>query len=284
MAKPFPQASEPDRRFRADSDGMRCARSHHRRRSSARPERHLLSQRTRIRSSRRAASTTGSAATAWCTRSRSHDGRVSYRNRWARTVKWKTEHEAGEALFAAFNPMDSDPSVQVMQTDGIANTNIVWHARQAARARRRSRAVRDGSEDARIDRRLDVRRQTRRADDRAPEDRPRNRRDGLLRLQRAGSISADMSFHVVDRNGKLTRSETFHRAVRGDGARLHGDARSRDLSDHAANGFDGARDARRAGVCVGAGDGHAYRHHAAQRHASRICAGSKAIRRTSSIR
>jgi carotenoid cleavage dioxygenase len=54
-------------------------------------------------------------------------GKVSYRNRWMRTVKWKLEHEAGEALFSAFNPAESDPSVAGMETDGLANTNVVWH-------------------------------------------------------------------------------------------------------------------------------------------------------------
>ena len=56
------------------------------------------------------------------------NGKVSYRNRWARTVKWKKEREAGRSLFAAVNPMDADPSVAGIQTDGIANTNIIWHA------------------------------------------------------------------------------------------------------------------------------------------------------------
>ena len=59
---------------------------------------------------------------------RIENGKVSYRNRWARTVKWKAEHEAGEALFSPFNPLDSDPRVMGLETDGLANTNIVWHA------------------------------------------------------------------------------------------------------------------------------------------------------------
>ena len=55
------------------------------------------------------------------------DGRVSYRNRWLRTVKWQLENEAGESLFNAFNPFDSDPRVAGVETDGLANTNVVWH-------------------------------------------------------------------------------------------------------------------------------------------------------------
>lgn len=55
------------------------------------------------------------------------NGKVRYRNRWARTIKWGLEREAGKSLFSAFNPMDCDPSVAGMQTDGTANTNIIWH-------------------------------------------------------------------------------------------------------------------------------------------------------------
>jgi carotenoid cleavage dioxygenase-like enzyme len=56
------------------------------------------------------------------------DGRVSYRNRWVRTQQWTLEHEAGRSLFGTSGiPSDSDPSVARMRTDGVANTNIVWH-------------------------------------------------------------------------------------------------------------------------------------------------------------
>jgi carotenoid cleavage dioxygenase len=58
---------------------------------------------------------------------RIQEGRVSYRNRWIRTVKWKLEHEAGQSLFNVFNPLENDPSVAGIATDGLANTNIVWH-------------------------------------------------------------------------------------------------------------------------------------------------------------
>jgi len=54
-------------------------------------------------------------------------GRVSYRNRWARTAKWQAERDAGRSLFGAFNPMENDPSVANIETNGLANTNVVWH-------------------------------------------------------------------------------------------------------------------------------------------------------------
>jgi carotenoid cleavage dioxygenase len=57
------------------------------------------------------------------------DGRVAYRNRWVRTEQWKIEHAAGRALFGTSGlPTDNDSSVAGMRTDGVANTNLVWHA------------------------------------------------------------------------------------------------------------------------------------------------------------
>jgi carotenoid cleavage dioxygenase len=56
-------------------------------------------------------------------------GRASYRNRWIRTKRWQLEHRAGRALFGTSGaPADSDPSVAGIETDGVANTNVVWHA------------------------------------------------------------------------------------------------------------------------------------------------------------
>jgi carotenoid cleavage dioxygenase-like enzyme len=57
-----------------------------------------------------------------------HNGSVSYRNRWVRTQQWTLEHAAGRALFATSGiPSDADASVAGMTTDGVANTNLVWH-------------------------------------------------------------------------------------------------------------------------------------------------------------
>jgi carotenoid cleavage dioxygenase-like enzyme len=55
------------------------------------------------------------------------DGKVRYRNRWARTPKWLAENAAGRSVFGSFgNPMTTDPDY-IGQDTGIANTNIVWH-------------------------------------------------------------------------------------------------------------------------------------------------------------
>lgn len=55
------------------------------------------------------------------------DGQVSYRNRWVQTTKWQMEREAGEALFSPMNPTASDERTQGVETNGLANTNVVFH-------------------------------------------------------------------------------------------------------------------------------------------------------------
>ena len=56
-------------------------------------------------------------------------GRVSYRNRWVRTRRWRHDNAAGRALFGTSgDPTDCDPSVLGAPTDGVANTNLAWHA------------------------------------------------------------------------------------------------------------------------------------------------------------
>src|SRR5689334_16800874 len=56
-------------------------------------------------------------------------GRVSYRNRWVRTEKWRLENAAGRALFGTSGaPNDRDPSVMGAVINGSANTNLVFHA------------------------------------------------------------------------------------------------------------------------------------------------------------
>jgi carotenoid cleavage dioxygenase-like enzyme len=55
------------------------------------------------------------------------DGRVSWRNRWVRSEKFKAELAAGESLFGVFNnPMTADPSVVGVEYN-TANTHIIEH-------------------------------------------------------------------------------------------------------------------------------------------------------------
>jgi carotenoid cleavage dioxygenase-like enzyme len=57
------------------------------------------------------------------TRFHIHDGQCDFRQRWAKTDKWKLENEAGKALFGAYrNPLTDDDAVEG-EVRGTANTN-----------------------------------------------------------------------------------------------------------------------------------------------------------------
>ena len=59
---------------------------------------------------------------------RIRDGRIGFRQRYARTDKWKLENAAGKALFGVYrNPQTDDPSVRG-EVRGTANTNVLVHA------------------------------------------------------------------------------------------------------------------------------------------------------------
>ena len=56
------------------------------------------------------------------------NGKISYRNRWSQTSKWKQERKAGRSLVNPLNPMEPDPIFDYEGDDGTANTNIIFHA------------------------------------------------------------------------------------------------------------------------------------------------------------
>ena len=137
------------------------------------------------------------------------DGRVAYRNRWVRTLKWKLEHEAREALFSVFNPMESDERVRFMETDGLANTNVVWHAGKLL-------ALEEGHAPFQLQPETLDSVGAWKFDGKLvgpmtahPKMDPETGEMVFFGYNAAGGIGPDMSFHVVDRHGRLTRSETF---------------------------------------------------------------------------
>jgi len=56
------------------------------------------------------------------------NGKISYKNRWAKTSKWKQERLAGRSLINFMNPMEPDPDWNPEGEDGTANTSIIHHA------------------------------------------------------------------------------------------------------------------------------------------------------------
>ena len=61
---------------------------------------------------------------------RFENGKVSHRNRWARTPRFRIEEKLGAAQFAALNPMGGNPEfLDFALTDkgGVANTSVLYH-------------------------------------------------------------------------------------------------------------------------------------------------------------
>ena len=137
------------------------------------------------------------------------DGRVSYRNRWARTVKWKLEHEAGEALYSPFNPMDNDSRVAGVETDGLANTNVVWHGGKLL-------ALEEGHEPFVMDPESlesvgawDFDGKFKGPMTAHPKMDPKTGEMLFFGYMADGPFSDAISYQVVDAEGELTRSEMF---------------------------------------------------------------------------
>lgn len=137
------------------------------------------------------------------------DGKVSYKNRWLKTVKWKTEKEAGRSLFGAFNPMDNDPSVQGIETDGLANTNIVWHGGKLLALEEAHAPFEVDPHTLESKGEWDYQGNLKGPMTAHPKIDPVSGEMLFFGYNADGMISEHMSFHVADKEGNLIRSETF---------------------------------------------------------------------------
>ena len=137
------------------------------------------------------------------------DGRVSYKNRWARTQKWLLERDAGRALFNPFDPVQQDPSVAGLETDGVANTNIIWHGGKLL-------ALEEGHAPFELDPlsleslgAYDYGGKLKGPMTAHPKIDHTTGEMLFFGYNADGSISAHMTFNVVDEDGRLVRSEYF---------------------------------------------------------------------------
>ena len=137
------------------------------------------------------------------------DGEVSYKNRWVRTKKWKLEREAGHSLFSAYNTTPSDPSVKDVEIDGRANVNILPFGEKLL-------AFESGHPPIAIDARTlatgapeTFDSGLRGAASPHPKIDPETGEMLLFAHNAKGRLSADMSFHIVNANGVVTRSDFF---------------------------------------------------------------------------
>lgn len=137
------------------------------------------------------------------------DGKVGYRNRWVRTVKWQKEHAAGRSLFGPMNPMENDPSVMGLRTDGLANTNVVWHGNRLL-------ALEEAHAPFEIHPKTldsvgvcDFAGKLSGPMTAHPKIDAQTGEMFFFGYNADGMISSRMSFHVADRDGNLVRSEFF---------------------------------------------------------------------------
>ena len=138
------------------------------------------------------------------------NGRVSYKNRWVRTDRWKAEREAGEALFGGMMNMGGGDERVAGVSGNTANTNIVWHGGKLL-----------ALWEAGLPWELDPHTlETRGAWDFAGQLTRRNHPTGIMTAHpkldpRTGEmlmfgyspVDPQLVYNVVDRHGKLVRSE-----------------------------------------------------------------------------
>ena len=140
---------------------------------------------------------------------RIEDGRVRYRNRWARTGKWQIERREGRSLINPFNPIQNDPIAAQAENDGLANTNIVWHGGKLL-------ALEEGHAPFEIDPETLDSIGAWRFDGRLegpmtahPKVDPKTGEMLFFGYMASGTFSPDVSYQNVDAAGKLTRAERF---------------------------------------------------------------------------
>ncbi|MEL0137020.1 MAG: carotenoid oxygenase family protein [Halieaceae bacterium] len=136
-------------------------------------------------------------------------GRVDYVNRWARTPKFEAEWAAGGSLPMSFM---TDPETGAIQSDrrnGLANTHIVWHADQLL-------ALEEGSHPFSLaPDTLDSLGYGHYADDIAGPMTAHPKIDPLTGELHGFGYMSDamgspaMTYHVVDAQGRVKRSDTF---------------------------------------------------------------------------
>ena len=137
------------------------------------------------------------------------NGKISYKNRWARTMNWTLENEAGEALFSAFDPSKSDPRVVNMETNGLANTNIIWHGNKLL-------ALVESHPPFEMDPSTLSSKGSWTYTDKLqgpmtahPKIDPETGEMLSFGYNADGAISPRMSYHVISKNGQLEKSEWF---------------------------------------------------------------------------
>ena len=137
------------------------------------------------------------------------NGKISYRNRWVQTSKWKQERTAGRALVNSLNPMEPDPIFNFEGEDGTANTNIIFHANKLL-------ALEEGHPPFELDPMTleskgswDYQGKLHSAMTAHPKIDPETGELHGFGYMTDHFGSKTMTYHVIDRNGQMLRSDVF---------------------------------------------------------------------------
>lgn len=140
---------------------------------------------------------------------RIQDGRVSYRNRWVRTVKWGLERSEGRSLYSPFQPALNDPITEGKTNDSLANTNVIWHGGMLL-------ALEEGHAPFALDPDTLDSLGSWRFDERLkgpmtahPKIDPNTGELLLFGYMAAGPLTSAIRYSVVNADGELTRTERF---------------------------------------------------------------------------
>ena len=137
------------------------------------------------------------------------EGKVTFRNRWVRTQKWQMEREAGRALFNPLDPTQSEPSVAGKTTDGVANTNILWHGGRLLALEEQHAPFEIDPLTLESKGSWDFGGALRGPMTAHPKVDPETGEMLFFGYMAKGMFTRDMSYHVVDAAGNLTRSVWF---------------------------------------------------------------------------
>lgn len=135
-------------------------------------------------------------------------GKASYRNRWVRTEQYEEQRKAGERRISTAFGEAPLPGTENIKRN-VANTNVVWHAGKLMALDEGSSPVAMDGDTLETTGSWNFEGKYNGPMTAHPKFDPKTGEMIFFGYMAAGPGTPDISYQVVDRDGKLTRSETF---------------------------------------------------------------------------
>ncbi|MBX3497265.1 MAG: carotenoid oxygenase family protein [Parvibaculum sp.] len=135
-------------------------------------------------------------------------GKASYRNRWVRTEQYEAQRKAGERRISMAFGEAPLPGTENIKRN-VANTNVVWHAGKLMALDEGSSPVAMDGDTLETTGSWNFEGKYNGPMTAHPKFDPKTGEMIFFGYMAAGPGTPDISYQVVDRDGKLTRSETF---------------------------------------------------------------------------